>query len=76
MRGDGPRGSLGRALDWCVSYIRLSVESPTSPPFFALHGSPHAEVRAVDVAPHAKDTAPAEALWDACADLAGLPRGL
>ncbi|GAX83956.1 hypothetical protein CEUSTIGMA_g11380.t1 [Chlamydomonas eustigma] len=32
------------------------------------------EIKAVEVAPHVHNLRPAEALWDACADLAGLPR--
>lgn len=33
-----------------------------------------AELAAAPVAPRARDLAPFEALWDACADLAELPR--
>lgn len=39
-------------------------------------GALAARLGAVPVAPHAAKLAPAEALWDACADLAGLPRGV
>ena len=56
------RGSCGLLL------ITASLPPSLSPS--------HTETRAVDVADHARELRPAEAIWDACADLAGLPRGV